>query len=188
MSIVIEQDEKEFRAASGFLTRAELDRVTLIDATMKKGPNLSSLTRPFKIDVQFEPGLAALSERCANLQIHFQFRAIDSSAAETEVITLGCTLEASYSLHEGYKPEPVEVDAFHKANAVFNSWPFFREFVQSSVLRMNMPAPPVPFLRLAARPKEEQSTPSLAEPTGPPASSGRRSRAKRPRTKVLGKK
>jgi hypothetical protein len=184
MSIVIEQDEKAVRAASGFLTRAELDRVTLIDATMARGTSLSSLTRPFKIDVQFESGLAALSEKRANLQVKFQFRAIDSSAAENQVITLACTLEASYSLHEGYKPEPGEVDAFHKGNAVFNSWPFFREFVQSSVIRMNMPAPPVPFLRLAARPKEEESAPFL----GPPASSGRRSRVNRPRAKVPGKK
>jgi hypothetical protein len=186
MSIVIEQDEQEFKAASGFLTRAELDRVTLINATMERGTNLSLLTEPFTIDIQFEPATATLSEKCTNLQVHFTFRAIDSSPAETEAIKIACTLEASYSLHEGYKPEPGEVQAFHQANAVFNSWPFFREFVQSNAVRMNMPAPPVPFLRLVAKRGEEPSAPSFSGSV--PALSGRRSRAKPPSAKVLGKK
>jgi uncharacterized membrane protein len=155
MSIIIEQAEKEFRAASEFSTHAELDRVTLVDAAVEKASNIGSLSRPLELSFDYEPGVAAVKSGCANLQVRFNFRAAD--AAHNDVVTVKCTLEASYSLAKDYSPETDVVHAFHSANAVFNSWPFFREYVQSTVLRMNMPAPPVPLLRLVARPKDESA-------------------------------
>src|ERR1041385_165173 len=152
MSIIIEQDEKQFRAASEFSTHAELDRVTLVQAAVEKSTNIGSLSRPFEISFDYEPGVAAVKSGSANLQVRFDFRAAD--AAHNDAVTVKCTLEASYSLAKDYSPGSDVVHAFHSANAVFNSWPFFREYVQSTVLRMNMPAPPVPLMRLVARPKD----------------------------------
>lgn len=176
MSIIIEQDEKEFRAASEFSTHAELDRVTLVHAAVEKASNIGSLSRPFELSFDYEPGVAAVKSGCANLQVRFDFRAAD--AAHNEAVTVKCTLEASYSLAENYSPETDVVHAFHSANAVFNSWPFFREYVQSTVLRMNMPAPPVPLLRLLARAKDESATLSPAEKEVRPSSARRKRRAK----------
>ena len=161
MSIIIEQDAKEFRAASEFSIHAELDRVTLIHAAVEKASNIGSLSRPFELSFDYEPGAAAVKSGCANLQVRFHFRAADP--AHNDAVTVKCTLEASYSLAKNYSPETDVVHAFHSANAVFNSWPFFREYVQSTVLRMNMPAPPVPLLRLVARPKDESATLAPAE-------------------------
>ena len=161
MSIIIEQDENEFRAASEFSIHAELDRVTLVNAAVEKASNIGSLSRPFELSFDYEPGVAAVKSGCANLQVRFNFRAAD--AAHNDAVTVKCTLEASYSLMKEYSPERDVVHAFHSANAVFNSWPFFREYVQSTVLRMNMPAPPVPLVRLGARRKDESATLAPAE-------------------------
>ncbi len=176
MSIIIEQDENEFRAASEFSNHAELDRVTLVHALVDKASNIGELPRPLELSFDYEPGVAAVKSGCANLQVRFHFRAAD--AAHNDAVTVKCTLEASYSLAEDYSPESNVVHAFHSANAVFNSWPFFREFVQSTVLRMNMPAPPVPLLRIVARPKDKSPTlaPAGKEPRRP--SPGRKRQAR----------
>lgn len=183
MSIIIEQDEKEFRAASEFATHADLDRVTLVHAEAEKASDIGSLPRPFEITFDYGPGAAAVESGCANLQIRFGFRAVD--AARKEAVRVKCTLEASYSLKKDYSPDSDAVRAFHSANAVFNSWPFFREFVQSTVMRMNMPAPPVPLLRLVARPKAEsrKDESAVLAPAGKKVtrSSPRKRQAKTPR-------
>ena len=178
MSIIIEQDEETFRSASEFSTHAELDRVTLLDASLKKAVDTSSLSRPLELRIHYEPGLAAVKSGCANLQIRFEFRATDASGDAPDVIALACTLEASYSLEKDYKPGSNAIDAFHRANAVFNSWPFFREYVQSTVVRMNMPAPPVPLLRLLVTPKESPKAAPHGEEKGKISPSRRRRQAR----------
>lgn len=76
-------------------------------------------------------------------------------------LKISCTLVLEYSLRPEFSPTENQIRAFHEGNAVFNCWPFFREYVQSSAARMSVPPLPVPFLRLQA--KEEPGAP---EPQG----------------------
>jgi hypothetical protein len=59
--------------------------------------------------------------------------------------------EASYELAEGYEPTSEQIEAFRQGNAIFNCWTYFREYVQSSVARMNFPSVTVPFLRMVPK-------------------------------------
>lgn len=179
MSVVIEQDSAQIRAAAAFHSNAEIDRVTLLEATAKKAANWSDLQRPLSISVEFKPLEALVSDKCANIPIRFEWRAHDQSAVPVEAVTVVCTLEASYSLAEGYKPDPAETTAFQAANAVFNCWPFFREYVQSTVQRMTLPAPPVPFLRLVVKPGSETPNQQPARDEPPQADKAQPKRAHR---------
>lgn len=44
-----------------------------------------------------------------------------------------------------------EIEEFGQLNAVFNAWPYWREFVQTSMSRMAMPGLTVPLYRLPRR-------------------------------------
>jgi len=57
-------------------------------------------------------------------------------------------------LEESFQPSRDAINAFARGNVIFNSWPYFREYVQSTVSRMDYPPPTIPFLRLTRRPEK----------------------------------
>ena len=72
-------------------------------------------------------------------------------------------IEASYELlyrvelNEGPGISENELNLFGEGTALFNVWPYFREFVQSSLCRMDLPPISLPLLR--RRPVMEDSLP-----------------------------
>lgn len=46
------------------------------------------------------------------------------------------------------RPSALDANAFAELNGVFNAWPFWREVVQASAMRMNVPPPVVPLLKI----------------------------------------
>lgn len=52
----------------------------------------------------------------------------------------------TYSLQSLDDIDDEKIDAFGKMNAVYNAWPYVREFVQSTLLRMGLPALTLPVL------------------------------------------
>ena len=46
------------------------------------------------------------------------------------------------------RPTAADANAFAELNGVFNAWPFWRELVQASAMRMNLPPPVVPLLKI----------------------------------------
>jgi hypothetical protein len=93
--------------------------------------------------------VTVLSTKLA-IPIRFAFKAV-TEADHREVISITCRFEATYDLTEGFEPSAQQIAAFKEGNAVFNCWTYFREFVHSSVSRMNYPPPTLPFLRMVPR-------------------------------------
>jgi hypothetical protein len=151
MSIFIERDPYQNKAAWALFSRADLQQITLISSAATRVTDWAALKQPLRTDVRFEPTSVQLTENLARFKTEFAFTAIDSSSPAADAIKISCEFEASYALNNGYEPNAGEVEAFQKGNAILNCWPFFREFVQSTVVRMDLPAPPIPFLLLAPR-------------------------------------
>jgi hypothetical protein len=59
------------------------------------------------------------------------------------------TFELLYKLPEDLKPSEGEISAFCNTNALLNSWPYWREFTQSMISRMNLPPLTMPLFRFA---------------------------------------
>jgi hypothetical protein len=71
-------------------------------------------------------------------------------AKPLDLIKISCAFEAEYLVNPKFKPTDEQLKAFHEGNVIFNCWPYFREFVQNSTVRMHLPPPPIPFLRISA--------------------------------------
>jgi hypothetical protein len=56
--------------------------------------------------------------------------------------------ELDYRLAEGTRASKKALNLFAEANGVFNAWPYFREFVQSTTQRMGVPPIVLPLYRL----------------------------------------
>jgi hypothetical protein len=71
-------------------------------------------------------------------------------------------VDASFELRYSYPPDtqPVptsdELQAFADTNALMNCWPYWRELVQTTVTRMNLPPIIVPVLRFVPPPPPEK--------------------------------
>ena len=100
--------------------------------------------------------------------------------ASTILVRITSTFELIYSLPEEVEPTPAEINAFCKTNAMLNSWPYWREFVQNTIVRMNMPPLTLPLFRLMPMPPTtaagQQS--ELQAPQASPSKQGKEPRRK----------
>jgi hypothetical protein len=176
MPLVIEIDHKNAQSANRLIPNAELRLVRLEKATVAS--QSSPGTGELETEVSFKPSETGLTGTELTLAVDFEFRVLRAGEPRLELLSLACTFAADYSLRPGFSPQSDQIEAFHKGNVVLNCWPFFREFVQATAVRMNYPPPPVPLLRLQfVRPIEQTSPTSpseQAQPSAPPTSSRRK--------------
>lgn len=161
MSFLIQQTQAEARDAFTFSRQAEISGIRLTSGSFEN--RLQPNEEQAGLDVMFRltPGEKGMVETSFFASTTFECAIVrpsgDGEEQEKPLITLQGMFLASYDLQEGYSPTEAEMDAFHKANVMFNAWPFFREFVQASAGRMSLPPPPVPFVRIQviSEPKED---------------------------------
>jgi len=75
------------------------------------------------------------------------------------VVSIMATYELIYLLSKDMKVSQEELNDFARLNAMFNVWPYWREFVQSTITRMNLPPLVLPLFRIkeAAKQVEQAS-------------------------------
>jgi hypothetical protein len=83
--------------------------------------------------------------------------------SQPPVVTMKARYELEYSVLPDFKATKSELRAFAEVNGTFNAWPYFREFVQSTSLRMDMPPIILPVYRVPQPSKE--TTPSTTPPS-----------------------
>ena len=64
------------------------------------------------------------------------------------IVSVECAYEADYNVQQNFELTPAHANAFKDGNAIFNVWPYFREYLQSSLQRMGLPPLTLPFLVL----------------------------------------
>lgn len=123
--------------------------VHLQSASVRRAADWTALPSPIKLQIDFHPTGIRRTEAEVLLWIDFTLCAGDHSEPKAgEVLYVEAVLEAGYTSVTGEQPSSEAITSFHKANAVMHCWPYFREFVQSTVAGMHLPVPPVPFLML----------------------------------------
>jgi hypothetical protein len=159
MSMLIEQTQREMQDSFAFSRRAEIEGIKVSSASFSSKNLSSDSEESLSVGMRFVPENATISNQCVYASTLFECIVTESLDAELSdaVAKFSCSLLATYHLHKGYVPTESELTAFHKANVIYNCWPYFREFVQASAGRMNMPPPPVPFLRVRVVPDEPVS-------------------------------
>jgi len=168
MSLIAEVSAKLVPIAGKVAARSELQNIVLVDgrATLSpsfviSGCHLSS--EGWLVDVQRHRGKVWIRDKkilCT--LIRFTFTAKEKGGrGKNPFVNITATILAEYQLAKGFVPPLEEQKAFLAANAVFNCWPYWREFVQSTAGRMNLPPLTLPFFRV--RPQEREKTKLLTE-------------------------
>lgn len=97
----------------------------------------------------------------------------EAAPAEDSPVRISAAFELAYQLAGLEKFDDATLQQFAQSNGIFNAWSYWREFIQNSVARMNLPPLVLPLFRGEPSPFGRQ--PSAAEPTKPSV----RRRAKR---------
>jgi len=78
----------------------------------------------------------------------FHFEAFSGSKEQKPVIVIDASFVLSYKIDsfEGLTQEAFE--QFANFNGIYNAWPYWREFVQNTVVRMGLPSLSIPVFRI----------------------------------------
>ncbi len=87
-------------------------------------------------------------ENVLPFNVVFTVKAMDKDTGEDtfQVEVEFCVI---YQSKEDVKPPENEIEAFGITNVVFNAWPYAREYVQSTLIRMDLPPFVMPLLKIS---------------------------------------
>jgi hypothetical protein len=94
--------------------------------------------------LQFSPG--ADSNR---VRIRYQFRSpVPHQGEPQEIVYVVATYLTEYKIAPKANLDAQSVEHFCRVNGVFNTWPYWREFVQATLQRLSLPPLTLPLLVL----------------------------------------
>jgi len=178
-AIVIEQSQDETKLAvevhlNAAISRIRLARAKVVSRAIDEAPKTH-------IAVVFNFKSKPLNAPASILRLEIAFRmagieekedaeegALDKKTGDKKpepVILVECAYEVDYVLREGFEITSEHMKAFKDGNAIFNAWPYFREYLQNNLQRMGLPPLVAPFLRIQpkAKPRKREKHEHEAE-------------------------
>jgi hypothetical protein len=162
--MIISQDPQEIQAALALMKKCELRRVSLHECRVTAGEPESSGKPPFSLSLSHDATASSVLDGTLRIMVCFRVASHDKSDPANLLFEVQCSFELLYDLTDkSFIPEASSIAAFTNGNAIFNCWPYAREFVQSMTSRMALSPPPLPLLKIAPKPAAEVP-PTLANP------------------------
>lgn len=135
--------------------RANLQNVRLIAANCLLRP--SGLKGPYEIDISHSTNIQINKEKkvIVVLPTFALVARVVEKKGNTPDYEISASFALSYSVEsfEGLKEE--NFYSFGEANGIYNAWPYWREFVQSTTSRMGISQLTVPVFRIASLNKDD---------------------------------
>lgn len=153
--MIISQAQEEIRAALSLQQKCELKSITLRQCHVSLEGSEDKLIGPFSLKVSHNAVANAIADGILRIEVRFQVQCYDSSEPPTLLFNIESAFDADYGIEDrSFIPAPESIAAFKDGNAIFNCWPYAREFVQSMTERMAVHPPPLPLLRLVPKPHQ----------------------------------
>ena len=136
----------QVESARALMANAQIQHIRLLQGSASHSPKQGSGT--LRVDISASPrgSLEHATELRVLTKYSAEARRSPNSAA---VIAVEATFELLYQIPAELKPTKAEIRAFAHTNAMLNSFPYWREYVQSSVARMGLPPLVLPLFRIA---------------------------------------
>src|ERR1022692_207970 len=153
----ISQTKEQIQALSAVQANCEIQSITLLYCNVTRAKAGAKFKEPYSV----KPALSNIApSRYGELlvvEVSFEYSAWDSSEPSERLFQVLCTFEVAYQLRDGYDPTGEEIASFSKGTAVFNCWPYAREFLQDVTSRIGHRAPALPLLRIVPKKVEPGS-------------------------------
>ncbi len=147
-------------------SRVEIDQVMILAADLRRHATGNVGTCDITTSANVTSRLD--EEKCRiSVRIEFQLSATKDTTdlKKDEMFKIGATFMLIYKVSPIAGLEEKNVTAFGELNGMFNAWPYWREFVQSSAARMGLSPLVLPSLKLF----DEKTTPKKIESESKPS-------------------
>jgi hypothetical protein len=139
---------------SALIAAVQLNNVRLIEASAKttiRSPK--EVGEAAKCSIETSAQVKDILQNPASFYVVASMRLqLAGNKAESEpAVSVQASVELEYLLPEGFPVRPKELNDFAEINAVFNAWPYWREYIQNAFSRMNLPPFTLPVYRLKDR-------------------------------------
>jgi len=159
---------------SRIIAAVQLENVRLSDAQLSSSVLSRDDVGDADVHVRRSSTVAARDSRGFRVAMLLDLRIVSKDGGDAPAVSIRCTFELTYALPEGFETSSEALERFAEVNATFNAWPYWREFVQTTMARMNLPPFVMPVFRL------QSSAPHGAEVQKTAATRRRRSRRAQP--------
>lgn len=137
------------------ITALQIKDIRLIEASVKT--NIRTATEAGEVDLAIDSS-ASVKDYTKDTGIFSVVAEINARLVPVEserdpAVSVRAAFELRYSLPKDLKVSPAQLNTFARINGIFNAWPYWREFVQSTIARMNLPPVTLPVFRLEASTK-----------------------------------
>lgn len=142
--------DNPMRLATAVSERVEIENVRLHECSAKRGSIRADRTPSISAAIALQHKLDPNKPRLCIL-VEFEIKAsYEHDPADSEEFTLVKAVFAlNYRLSSTDGLSEKHYRAFAELNGVFNAWPYCREFVQSTTVRLGLPALILPSLKLS---------------------------------------
>ncbi len=147
--------------------RVDLRDIRLLSGRVRQAERVAGKADKGRIDINVQTK-STFDKRgkSATVRTRFRLKVFDESAAK-QIADVSAEFSLVYALADCSDITSEDVRSFGQANGVFNAWPYWREWVQSSFSRMGLPPFVVPVFRLPRVKKPEPPPQSAKEEPAP---------------------
>jgi len=158
-TFVIAQTLEQTQLAISVHRNAEIGSIRLAKARIGSDDPETALKHPLELFIDAKAKNSKVTAGHLTIDVTFRLAAFRPEGNERDAFSIESVFQAEYELRPGFEPTEEQVDAFKAANAIFNCWPYCRQFAQEMVARMGFPPVTLPFLRVQTREKKTRKSP-----------------------------
>ena len=143
----VSKSKEKFDAGLLVSDRVQLQDVRLVSSKCDQTPGAASGKKTYDINYSTEVQEDRKSGYIVVIA-KFHFEAFIESKTSQPVIMIDASFLLSYKIEnfEGLTQKGFE--RFANLNGIYNAWPYWREFVQNTIVRMGLPSLSIPVFRI----------------------------------------
>jgi hypothetical protein len=126
--------------------RIELENLLLLETVARRQPLRGTLPAHISVNVDVKTD-ANKKEGVIQVRPHFVLVARFENESNDELMRIEAVFLLQYRVPSFDGLRKANITAFGEMNGLYNAWPYWREFVQATTVRMGLPALTVPVYR-----------------------------------------
>lgn len=127
--------------------RVELKDVRLISSTCRQTPEATTGKKTY--DINYSAKVETDKKKGYVVVIpEFHFEAFSEAKTREPVILIDASFVLAYKINDFKGLTKKGFEQFANLNGIYNAWPYWREFVQSTIVRMGLSSLSIPVFRI----------------------------------------
>lgn len=156
----VEKKVSEFKSLTKVVPRVELLSIYLVNGNIERKSDALEHNK-LEAEIAFNSELFSETDNEFTAIVSFSVIGRSSEDKKYEAVKIEGKYLLNYSIDRDSDVKKADLKSFCDMNAIYNAWPYWREFVQSTTVRMAMPALTLPLLKFRPpnkRKKESKKT------------------------------